>query len=586
MFSGKTRNEITAFITTRKKLFTTLALFTALINLLMLVPSVYMLQVYDRVLPSGNDMTLLMLTLIMIGLFILMGGLDFLRNLLVIRMSNQFDMALNTRIYTAAFQAKLNRSPGITPSAALTDLMLLRRFITGNGIFAFFDLPWFPVYLLVIALFNPWLGLFALCGALLLLFLAIINERFSGPPLTAANQFATTAQLMQSSHFEHTQPADAMGMQHHLRQRWLNNHLCCLEAQTQASDIAAKMMSLTKTTRIALQSLMLGLGGWLALDNTITPGMMIAGSILMGRALAPIEQVIGVWKSAKESRLAYQRLKTLLAAHPSPPEKIALPVPKGNLSVSVMQAGYPHSNVPLLHNLHFSLAAGEVLGVIGPSGAGKSTLAKLLAGLWPATRGAVRLDGADISQQDKAEIGQYIGYLPQEIALFTGTIADNIARFDPQADTDNIICAAKMAQIHELILQLPQGYETLTGPNGEGLSGGQRQRIALARALYGSPALIILDEPNSNLDDAGILALVSAINTLKEQKKTVILITHHKQLLSVTDKLLLLIDGHTKLSGPTAQVIAELNHSPKNDPPENNTQAGNSQGNRAEHHDK
>lgn len=561
MFSGKTRNEITTFMTTRKKLFTTLALFTALINLLMLVPSVYMLQVYDRVLPSGNEMTLLMLTLIMTGLFILMGGLDFLRNLLVIRMSNQFDMALNTRIYTAAFQAKLNHTPGVTPSVALTDLMLMRRFITGNGIFAFFDLPWFPVYLLIIALFNPWLGLFALCGALLLLFLAMINERFSGPPLTAANQFATTAQLMQISHFEHTRPADAMGMQHHLRQRWLHYHHRCLEAQTQASDVAAKMMSLTKTTRIALQSLMLGLGGWLALDNTITPGMMIAGSILMGRALAPIEQVIGVWKSAKESRLAYQRLKTLLAAHPLPPVKIALPVPQGNLSVSVMQAGYPHSNVPLLHNLHFSLAAGEVLGVIGPSGAGKSTLAKLLAGLWPATRGAVRLDGADICQQDKTGIGQHIGYLPQEIALFTGTIADNIARFDPHADADNIICAAKMAQIHELILQLPQGYETLTGSNGEELSGGQRQRIALARALYGSPALIILDEPNSNLDDAGILALVSAINTLKEQKKTIILITHHKQLLSVTDKLLLLIDGHVKLSGPTAQVITQLSHS-------------------------
>lgn len=561
MFSGKTRNEITTFMTTRKKLFTTLALFTALINLLMLVPSVYMLQVYDRVLPSGNEMTLLMLTLIMTGLFILMGGLDFLRNLLVIRMSNQFDMALNTRIYTAAFQAKLNHTPGITPSAALTDLMLMRRFITGNGIFAFFDLPWFPVYLLIIALFNPLLGLFALCGALLLLFLAIINERFSGPPLTAANQFATTAQLMQSSHFEHTRPADAMGMQHHLRQRWLHYHHRCLEAQTQASDVAAKMMSLTKTTRIALQSLMLGLGGWLALDNTITPGMMIAGSILMGRALAPIEQVIGVWKSAKESRLAYQRLKTLLAAHPLPPVKIALPVPQGNLSVSVMQAGYPHSNVPLLHNLHFSLAAGEVLGVIGPSGAGKSTLAKLLAGLWPATRGAVRLDGADICQQDKTGIGQHIGYLPQEISLFTGTIADNIARFDPHADADNIIYAAKMAQIHELILQLPQGYETLTGSNGEELSGGQRQRIALARALYGSPALIILDEPNSNLDDAGILALVSAINTLKEQKKTIILITHHKQLLSVTDKLLLLVDGHVKLSGPTAQVITQLSHS-------------------------
>lgn len=560
MLSGKTRNDITAFIAARKSLFTSLALFSALINLLMLVPSVYMLQVYDRVLPSGNEMTLLMLTLIMAGLLALTGALDYLRNMLVIRMSNQFDLALNSRVYDAAFQAKLHRTPGHLPLQAQTDLMILRRFITGNGIFAFLDLPWFPLYLLVIALFNPWLGLFACGGAAVLIALALLNERLSGPPLTAANRCSAAAQGMQGSHFAHTEPAEAMGMQPYLRQRWLNRHCDSLKEQTQASDYSAKIMTITKTVRLILQSLMLGLGGWLALDNTISPGMMIAGSILLGRALSPVEQVTGVWKSAKESRLAYQRLTALLAAHPQPPQKLALPVPQGHLSVSVMQAGYPGADTPQLHNLHFSLAPGEVLGIIGPSGAGKSALAKLLAGLWPATRGAVRLDEADLCQQNKALSGKYTGYLPQEIALFPGTIADNIARFDPDADPENIIRAAQLAQVHELILQLPQGYETLTGADGTGLSGGQRQRIALARALYGSPALIILDEPNAALDDAGLSALLTAINTLKKQGKTIVLITHHKPLLSVTDKLLLLAGGRMQLFGPTEKVIETLNN--------------------------
>ncbi len=560
MLSEKTRNDITAFIAARKSLFTSLALFSGLINLLMLVPSVYMLQVYDRVLPSGNEMTLLMLTLIMAGLLALTGGLDYLRNMLVIRMSNQFDLALNSRVYDAAFQAKLHRTPGHLPLQALTDLMILRRFITGNGIFAFLDLPWFPLYLLVIALFNPWLGLFACGGAVVLIVLALLNERLSGPPLTAANRCSAAAQGMQGSHFAHTEPAEAMGMQQYLRQRWLNRHCDSLKKQTQASDYSAKIMTITKTIRLILQSLMLGLGGWLALDNTISPGMMIAGSILLGRALSPVEQVTGVWKSAKESRLAYQRITALLAAHPQPPQKLALPVPQGNLSVSVMQAGYPGADTPQLHNLHFSLVPGEVLGIIGPSGAGKSALAKLLAGLWPATRGAVRLDRAELCQQDKAVSGKYIGYLPQEIALFPGTIADNIARFDPDADPENIIRAAQLAQVHELILQLPQGYETLTGADGTGLSGGQRQRIALARALYGSPVLIILDEPNAALDDDGLSALLAAMDTLKKQGKTIVLITHHKPLLSVTDKLLLLTGGRMQLFGPAEKVIETLNN--------------------------
>lgn len=560
MSLNKHKNEITNIIKERKKIFLSIGVFTALINILMLVPSIYMLQVYDRVLPSGNEMTLLMLTLIMLALFIFMGGLEYLRSIIVIRMSNKLDLSLNARIYTAAYQEKLNKKTDIEPSLALNDLVTLRQFITGHAIFAFFDLPWFPIYLLVITLFNPWLGLFALCGAAILFVLAILNEYLSKKSLKKANDFANQSQIIQRHHFEHPQPIEAMGMLGHLRKQWQALHIQYLQAQTKASDNSAGIMSITKITRMALQSLMLGLGGWLAIDNTISPGMMIAGSILLGRTLAPIEQVINVWKSWGSSKTAYQRLTALLNAHPKENKKLSLPVPKGQLQVNIHQAEYPQSQRTLLNNIHFSLTPGDVLGVIGPSASGKSSLAKFMVGIWPIKEGAVRLDNADIFQWNKEEVGPYIGYLPQEIALFPGTIAENIARFS-DIDSPKVIQAAKMAHVHEMILRFPEGYETVIGVHGEGLSGGQKQRIALARALYGNPSLIVLDEPNSNLDELGIKALLHAIQTLKQNKKTVILITHQKQLLSVTNKLLVLVDGNAKLFGSTTAVIAELNNS-------------------------
>ncbi|EKB02138.1 type I secretion system permease/ATPase [Proteus mirabilis] len=555
----KYNNEITSIIKERRKVFLSIGLFTALINILMLVPSIYMLQVYDRVLPSGNEMTLLMLTIIMLALFIFMGGLEYLRSIIVIRMSNKLDLSLNSRIYTAAYREKLNKIANINPTLALTDLITLRQFITSHAIFTFFDLPWFPIYLLVITLFNPWLGLFALCGALILFALAILNEYLSKNHLKKANNFANQAQLIQSHHLEHPQTIEAMGMLSQLRKQWQTSHFKYLQAQTQASDNAAGINAITKVTRMALQSLMLGLGGWLAIDNTISPGMMIAGSILLGRALAPIEQVINVWKSWDSSKAAYNRLTTLLKTYPQENKKMALPKPQGQLLVNIDEAVYPHSDRILLNNINFALLPGDILGIIGPSASGKSSLAKFIVGIWQVKKGIVRLDNADIFQWSKEEIGPHIGYLPQEIALFPGTIAENIARFT-EVDPQKVIQAAKMAHVHEMILRFPQGYETQIGAHGEGLSGGQKQRIALARALYSDPTLVVLDEPNSNLDDLGIRALTQAIETLKQHKKTVILITHQKQLLSVTNKLLVIFDGNTKLFGPTASVIAELNN--------------------------
>ncbi|OAT24984.1 type I secretion system permease/ATPase [Proteus myxofaciens] len=552
-------NEIITIIKARKNIFISIGFFTALINILMLVPSIYMLQVYDRVLPSGNEMTLLMLTLIMCALFIFMGGLEYLRSIIVIRMSNKFDLSLNSRIYTAAYQAKLNKTADTNPTLALNDLITIRQFITSHALFAFFDLPWFPIYLIVIALFNPWLGLFAFCSAAILFSLALINEFLVKSSLKNANSFANQAQLIQNHHFEHPQPVEAMGMLNNLRKQWQNSHFKYLQAQTEASDKAASINAITKVTRMALQSLMLGLGGWLAIDNTISPGMMIAGSILLGRTLAPIEQVINVWKNWDSSKVAYKRLVELLKNHPIQEKKISLPMPEGQLLVDIYQAEYPQSNHTLLSNIQFSLNPGDVLGIIGPSASGKSSLAKFIVGIWPVKKGIVRLDNADIFQWNKDEVGSSIGYLPQEIALFPGSIAENIARFS-DIDPEKIIQAAKMANVHEMILRFPHGYETIIGVHGEGLSGGQKQRIALARALYGDPTLIVLDEPNSNLDDLGIKALLNAIQILKQNKKTVILITHQKQLLSVTNKLLVLVDGNKKLFGSTTEVIAELNN--------------------------
>ncbi|MGP5283650.1 type I secretion system permease/ATPase [Pseudomonas helleri] len=547
-------NEMLAALTAYKRAFFNIGLFSAVINLLMLAPALYMLQVYDRVLASGNEMTLLMLTLMILGLFGLMGALEWVRSQVVIRLGTQMDMRLNQRVYDAAFEAQLSTG---SPAAgqALNDLTSLRQFATGNALFAFFDAPWFPVYLWVIFMFSPWLGLLALGGAVLLMLLAWLNQRVSQGPLKAASELSVEATQQASAHLRNAEAIEAMGMLGTLRGHWLAQHTAFLAQQNLASEKTASVGAWSKGVRLALQSLVLGLGALLAVQGQITAGMMIAGSILMGRVLSPIDQLIGVWKQWTSARLAYQRLESLLQAHPARPPRMALPVPRGELAVEQLSASAPGTRRATLSNLSFTLPAGQVLGVIGPSGCGKSTLARLLVGVWQPLAGKVRLDGAQLSQWDKQQLGPHLGYLPQDIQLFAGTIAQNIARF-AQVDADKVLAAAQMAGVHSLILQMPEGYDTRLGDGGAGLSGGQKQRIGLARALYGLPALIVLDEPNANLDEAGEQALLQAIGQLKQLKRTLILITHKPNILTLADQLLILREGQLQAYGPTAKVLA------------------------------
>ena len=552
----KKRNEIELVLIKFKKTFFTVGVFSAITNLLMLVPSIYMLQVYDRVLASANEITLAMLTVMMLGAYMLLSALELIRSFVLVRVGAAFDMELNKRIYSAAFEQNLKQAGG-NAGQALSDLTTIRQFLTGNGVFAFFDAPWFPVYLIVIFFFEPALGLFALGGTVLLVILAYVNERVTKKPLAEANSMAIAANTQATNNLRNAEVIESMGMLPNLMNNWFKVHGKFLHLQAEASEKAGIVGALTKFVQISLQSLVLGYGALLVIEGKMTAGMMIAASILVGRALAPVQQLIGVWKTFASTRSSYERLVGLLEANPKRATGMSLPKPQGHLAVEGVSAAPPGSNIAVLKGINFAIGAGEVLGVIGPSGSGKSTLARLLVGVWPAQVGKVRLDGADIYQWNKSELGPHIGYVPQDIELFAGTVSENIARFG-DIDSDQVVLAAQRAGVHEMILHMPQGYDTPLGDGGAGLSGGQRQRLGLARAMYGDPSILVLDEPNSNLDDVGEAALVAAIQDLRRRGKTIVLITHRTSVIGVTNKLLLLREGVGEMFGPTDQVLAAL----------------------------
>ncbi|CEL29411.1 MULTISPECIES: type I secretion system permease/ATPase [Pseudomonas] len=554
-----------------KSILISVGCFTALINVLMLVPSIYMLQVYDRVLSSQNETTLAMLSLMVVGFFVFIGLLEVVRSFIVIRIGSQLERRFNLRVYQAAFERNLFKGEG-NAGQSLGDLTHIRQFVTGPALFAFFDAPWFPVYLFVIYLFNVWLGVLATAGALLLIALACLNEYMTKKPLGEAAGFSQQSSQLATSHLHNAETIQAMGMLGSLRKRWFQVHSRFLGLQNQASDTGAVISSLSKTLRLCLQSLVLGLGALLVIKGDMTAGMMIAGSILMGRVLSPIDQLIAVWKQWSGAKLAYRRLDALLQAFPPSDEAMALPAPKGQITFEQVSAGPPGQRTATLHMVNFNLGAGEVLGVLGASGSGKSTLARVLVGVWPTLGGTVRLDGADIHRWNRDQLGPYIGYLPQDIELFSGSIAENIARFS-EADAQKVVAAAQQAGVHEMILRLPQGYDTQLGEDGSGLSGGQKQRVALARAMYGTPSLVVLDEPNSNLDTVGEAALASAIAQLKAQGTTVVLVTHRSSVLAQADKLLVLNEGRLQAFGPSQDVLKALSGAANEQPREKPAQA-------------
>lgn len=551
------KNEIVEVLQSFKSAFRTVGVFSAVINMLMLLPSLYMLQVYDRVLMSQNKMTLLMITLMTVVGFLIMASLELIRSFILVRVGAQLDNKMNRRIYTAAFEQNLKNSGG-NAGQALNDLTTIRQFLTGNGLFAFFDAPWFPIYLIVIFIFDVWLGVFALVGIVVMVALAIANEYVSKKSLKEANSTSIASSNLASNNLRNAEVIEAMGMLPNMMARWYKLHGDFLKLQADASEKSGVVTAASKFVRIAMQSLVLGFGAMLVIDGLMTPGMMIAGSILLGRATAPLDQLIGVWKQWSGVKSAYERLNGLLESNPERDPGMPLPKPTGAVAVEAVTAAAPGSKVAVLKGLSFAINAGDVLGIIGPSGSGKSTLARLLVGVWPAAAGKVRLDSADIYQWNKDLLGPYLGYLPQDIELFSGTVAENIARFG-DVDSDKVVAAAKLAGVHEMILHFPEGYDTKLGVDGAGLSGGQKQRIGLARAMYDDPSLLVLDEPNSNLDDVGEQALLVAIKTLRQRGKTIVLITHRTSAISITNKLLLLRDGAAQAFGPTEQVIAAIN---------------------------
>ena len=540
-----------------KDAFLSAAGFSLLINFLMITPSIYMLQVYDRVVSTGNLSTLLMLTLIVLLLFITMTALEWVRSQILVRVSTRLETLLNQRLFQVAFKQALFSGGQKATTQPLDDLTGLRQFLTGNGLFAFFDAPWMPIYLGILFLFHPWYGWFSVLTAILLCIVAAFTERSTSKILSEANNIAMATRGLLAKNLRNAEVIESMGMLGNIRQRWLSGAVNVLDLQAIASSRAGLLTSLSKVIRLSSQSLILGLGAYLVIEREISPGLMIGGSILMGRALAPIDMMIGSWKGFISARDQYKRLNEILLMIPADADHMALPNPVGKLHFEHAVVTAPSGKSAILKDLSLTIEKGDIVGVVGPSGAGKSTLARAVLGIWPTASGSIRLDGAEVFHWDREHLGKFIGYLPQDTELFEGTIGENIARFG-EVDSEKVVAAAKMANVHELILRFPEGYDTVIGATSGNLSGGQRQRIGLARALYDNPVLIVLDEPNSNLDEQGEAALEQALVELKQKQATVLMITHRNNVLSKVDKLLILNEGALVAYGPRDQVIAYI----------------------------
>ena len=551
----KRTDELRILLRTCQSYFVTAAMFSLAINLLYLAGPLYMLQVYDRVISSASEVTLVMLTIALLLAFMALAGLDAVRARVLTRASIRLDHKIAARVMTAIIDR--SASFGGARSQLLRDFDTFRQFITGMGIHAIFDLPWAPIYIAVIFALHPALGAFALGCSILLILMALLNEWIVKPPLTESGEAASRNYSFTEMSLRNTEVVRAMGMTEGLLKRWGRDRNRMLERQVTASDRAATMQSLIRFLRLSMQSVILGLGAYLVIERLATVGAMFAASILLGRALQPVEQVVGSWRNLVSARGAFLRVRELLSANPLREAGLSLPRPTGRLLVEALTFVPPLSNKPILRGVAFGIEPGEVLGVIGPSGAGKSTLARHIVGVLAPSAGAVRLDGSDVSVWARTTLGQHLGYLPQDIELFANSIAANISRFQEGEDKEAIL-AAQMAGVHDMIVRLPNGYDTQVGEGGAILSGGYRQRIGLARAVYGNPSLVVLDEPSSNLDADGDAALTDCIMQLKQRGTTVVIISHRPSTIGVVDKILVLRDGVAEMFGPRAEVMSRL----------------------------
>jgi ATP-binding cassette subfamily C exporter for protease/lipase len=559
MSQQKPASELRQAISALNPYFKKAGGFSLIATLLILAPSVYMLEVYDRVVNSRSYMTLAMLTLLVLAAFVLMEVLEWVSAEILHAGSLEFDGNLSSRVFAAIFEANLKRLPGGT-AQPMNDFRLMRDFFYAPVVLALMQAPVSLVFLLLIFAISPVLGWSAVVAAILQTFVGWLNERSTQPPLLEANQRAAAAQQYADGTLRNAQVIESMGMLRDIHKRWIAKQREFLGLQAKASDHAGYYQAISKFLQNTVSSMMLGLGAWLLLNDQLSGGAsyMIVGSILGGRVLAPLVQIVSQWQTVVNVRGAYARLDSLLTAVPLRPAGMALPAPQGQLQVENLTASAPGSPVPILKGLNFALQPGEVLAVVGPSASGKTTLARLLVGLWPALNGKVRLDGVDVFNWNKAELGPHVGYLPQGVELFEGSVAENIARFG-ELDPVKIEAAARAVGLHEFILALPQGYDNPVGREGAMLSGGQRQRIALARALYGKPAFVVLDEPNSSLDEQGDAALASAISQGASRGTTFVVMTHRTSVLGVSNKMLVLRDGQVQFFGPRDDVLKALN---------------------------
>lgn len=547
--------ELNAAFSACRRYFATAALFSLAINILYLASPLYMLQVYDRVINSGSEVTLVMLTLVLLVALGALAALDMVRARILSRAGVRLDSLLAGRIVGATFDGVLRRGRAAHPP--LRDFDTFRQFLTGPGIHALFDLPWAPIYIFVIFLLHPYLGAFALCCALLLVGMTVANEWLVRQPMVDANEAASRSYNFTEASLRNAEVIQAMGMLPGLLLRWRRDRNRMIDRQQLASDRSAAASSLIRFLRLTMQSLILGVGAYLVIERMATSGAMFAASIMLGRALQPVEQMVGSWRNLVSASSAYERIKLMLLNNPVQEQNLSLPRPEGHLALEAVGFALPGNGKPILRGISFGIGAGEVLGIVGPSGAGKSTLARLIIGVTAPSAGVVRLDGADVSVWPRALLGRHLGYLPQDIELFADSVAANISRFRREGDM-RVIEAARLAGVHDIILRLPKGYDTNLGEGGAVLSGGVRQRIALARAVYGNPSLVLLDEPSSNLDADGDAALLACIAELKRRGTTVVMVTHRPNTLSVVDTLLVLKDGMVEAIGPRQEVMARL----------------------------